>query len=145
MEAYPWLRHYAPDTSPHIDYPKKSIFQMFEETVSKYPGLTCTIFVGAKLSFSQVRDQAEKLASALSRMGVKKGDRVAVMLPNSPMYVISYLAILRLGAIVVQVNPLYTERELGHLLEDSQAKVIIVLDLMYPKVEKVRPGMPWSR
>lgn len=139
MEQYPWYKHYEVGFGPPLVYPEdSSMYEVFHQTVTKYPHLTATVFMGAQLSFQQLSQQVDRLASALAELGIQKQDRVAVMLPNCPQYVISYLAILRLGAIVVQVNPLYTEREVEGILIDSGAKIAIVMDLMYPRVEKIR-------
>lgn len=139
MDQYPWYKHYEVGFGPPLVYPENSsVYDLFQETAAKYPNLTATIFMGARMSFAQLSQQVDRMAAALAQLGIKKQDRVAVMLPNCPQYVISYLAILRLGAVVVQVNPLYTEREVENILTDSGAKIAVVIDLMYPRVEKIR-------
>ncbi len=90
------------------------------------------------MTYKEIYEQAIKLASYLQQLGLEKGDRVSIMLPNCPQAVISYYAVLFAGGIVVQTNPLYTERELQYQLNDSGAKIIIALDLLYPRIIKVK-------
>lgn len=149
-EEYVWYKYYQPGWGPHLDYPYCSIPELLDRTVAKYPDKVCTIFMGAKLTFRQVQEKSNRLAAALANFGVRKGSRVALMLPNTPQYVLSYLAVLRLGAIVVQMNPLYTEREIENILADSEAEAIIALDLFISRIEAVKPRTKlrtviWSR
>lgn len=133
-----WLKNYPEGIKNHIEYPDISVYELLSRAAEKYPNQTATIFMGAKLTFMELREQADRVAAALAKMGVKKGDRVAVMLPNCPQYVITYYAVLRLGAIVVQTNPMYVERELLHQLKDSGAETIIFLDLVCQRVLNVK-------
>ncbi len=144
----PWLKHYEPGVRAHIDYPPRPMHAFLEEIAAQSPEKTATIFGGvvqdalldAKLSYQEVNDQANRLANALTALGVKKGDRVALYLPNCPQYIISYYAILKLGAVVVPNNPLYVPRELEFQLNDSGAETIICLSRLYPYVRMVRPN-----
>jgi len=138
----PWLRNYFAGVRPHLDYPEIPVHGFLEETAAKYPERTALILMGKKISFRQLKEQVDRLATALGRLGVKPGDRVAFMLPNSPQMVISVYATFRLGAVGVGVNPLYTERELAHQLHDSGAETIIFLDLMGKKVVNVADRTP---
>ncbi len=115
---------------------------MLEDTAAKYPENSALVFPGVKLTYSSLVNMANRLATGLYEMGVRKGDRVAVMLPNCPQWVISYYAVLKLGAVLVQTNPMYVERELEHQLNDSGAKLIIVLDSLYPRVKNIRAHTP---
>ncbi|MRG88388.1 long-chain-fatty-acid--CoA ligase [Salinibacillus xinjiangensis] len=133
-----WHQHYPADIPHSIDYDKKPLHEFLHETADKHPDLKALHFMGKELTFRQLLDQTKKLASYLQDLGLKKGDRVAIMLPNSPQSVIGYYAALMAGAIVVQTNPLYTERELDYQLKDSGAKMIICLDVLYPRVKKVK-------
>jgi long-chain acyl-CoA synthetase len=143
----PWLKYYESGVRAHIDYPARPMHTFLEDVATQSPGKTATIFGGvvqdalldAELSYKEVNDQANQLANALTVLGVKKGDRVALYLPNCPQYVISYYAILKLGAIVVPNNPLYVPRELEFQLNDSGAETIICLSRLYPYVRMVRP------
>jgi len=128
----PWFRSYPPDV-PHTlePYPDISVFGMLEASARKYPQTTAIAWFGRKLSYGDLLAETERCSAALAALGVTKGDRVALIMPNCPQYVIAYYAIVRLGAIVVGNNPLYTKREMEHQLKDSGSKVVIVLDLLY--------------
>src|SRR5205814_6900109 len=107
-------------------------------TAIDLPDKTATTFLGAELTFSQLKAQSDALASALARHGVAKGDCVGIMLPNCPQYVIAAFAVLRLGAIVVNVNPIYTAREVLGVANDSGMRVLLTLDCLAPLVLGVR-------
>src|SRR5829696_9174075 len=96
-------------------------------------------FYGTPFDFERVQALVEKMAASLEASGVKKGDRVALMLPNCPQYVVSFFAIVRLGAIVTQINPMYLEREIGHILNVSGAETILVFADVYERVKAVLP------
>ncbi len=145
----PWLKFYEPSVRPTLDYPPVPMHQFLEDAAAKYPARTATIFgnvvhqlggrlMDAKLTYKQLNDQANRLANALTAMGVKKGDRVALYLPNCPPYVIGFFAILKIGAIVAPNNPLYVPRELEFQLNDAGAETIICLSRFYPNVQKIR-------
>lgn len=137
-----WIDYYPDGVRPNLEYPEISLYNVLEQTAAKYPDRTATIFMGGKLTYARLKDQVDRLARALSDRGVKKGDRVALMLPNIPQEVIGIYAAVRLGAVVVGVNPMYTERELSHQLKDSGAETLIFLDQLAPKVLKVAPETP---
>jgi long-chain acyl-CoA synthetase len=138
----PWLKSYEKDVPANIQYPKVPLFKLLTESAKRFPKKTATIFYGSQISYEQLDELTNRFAHALAGLGVKKGDRVAVMLPNVPQCVIAYYGILKLGAIVVQTNPLYVERELEHQLNDSDAKVIIALDIFYPRIKNIRDKTP---
>ncbi|MGQ9558824.1 MAG: long-chain-fatty-acid--CoA ligase [Desulfurispora sp.] len=134
-----WLNHYPPGVPASLTYPRATLYDALRETAGRYPHHTATIFMDGRLTYRQLLEQVDKMAAALQKqLGVQKGDRVALMLPNLPQMVIAYYAVLAAGAVCVGVNPMYTERELSHQIKDAGAKVIILLDLLYPKVEAVR-------
>jgi long-chain acyl-CoA synthetase len=136
--AKPWLSLY-PDEIPHnIHLEDKSLVDLFQEGVQLYGDKTAVHFLGKKLSFHQLYEQASALAAYLQQLGLAKGEKVAIMLPNSPQAVVSFYGVLLAGGIVVQTNPLYTERELIFQLNDCEAKYIVSLDLLYPKISKVK-------
>jgi long-chain acyl-CoA synthetase len=138
----PWFRSYPPDV-PHTlePYPDISVFGMLESSARKYPQTTAIAWFGRKLSYRDLLAATERCSAALAALGVAKGDRVALIMPNCPQYVIAYYATVRLGAIVVGNNPLYTKREMEHQLKDSGAKVVIVLDLLYSDFAEVIRGV----
>lgn len=133
----PWLDLY-PDTIPKtLEYDRKPVQSYLTDAAKKYPNKTAIHFMGKELTYQELYESSLKIANYLRSLDIKKGDRVAIMLPNTPQAVISYYGILYAGAIVVQTNPLYTERELEYQMKDSGAKAIIGLDLLYPRITKV--------
>ncbi|MBI4416623.1 MAG: long-chain fatty acid--CoA ligase [Euryarchaeota archaeon] len=136
----PWHKHWPTGVPKSIDYPRVPLHQLLRDTAKAHGDLTATMFYGATLTYRQVDDYADRLAAALRKMGVKKGDRVGVLLPNSPMFIIAFFGILRTGGIVVQTNPLYTPRELEQLYADSGATAVVCLDLFLPNLLKAKPN-----
>ncbi|WP_304978128.1 AMP-binding protein [Alkalihalobacillus sp. AL-G] len=133
-----WLNIY-PEEIPHeIDIDDKPLQFYLQEAAKRNPSKPALHFLGLRMTYGEVYESALKMANQLKTLGVNQGDRVAIMLPNSAQSVISYYGVLIAGGIVVQTNPLYTERELEHQLIDSGAKTIICLDLLFPKVEAVK-------
>jgi long-chain acyl-CoA synthetase len=134
----PWLKFYEPHVPEHIDYPQTTMPAVLEETARKYPDNTALIFKGAKVTFREYNEAVDRFAAVLQGLGVKKGDRVAIHLPNCPQFPIAFYAVLRIGGIVVPCNPLYTAREMTHQLNDSGAEVIVTLSAMYPLIKQIR-------
>ncbi|MBS4173758.1 long-chain-fatty-acid--CoA ligase [Bacillus sp. FJAT-49736] len=137
MEKKPWLSQYPPEIPKTLQLEEKPVHAYLTEAARNYAEKTAIHFMGKELTYKEVYESSLKLASYLRKIGITKGDRVAIMLPNGPQSVISYYGILYAGAIVVQTNPLYTERELEYQMEDSGAKAIITLDILFPRVTKV--------
>ncbi|MBM7644761.1 long-chain acyl-CoA synthetase [Scopulibacillus daqui] len=133
-----WLDHYPEEISPVLEYDDKPLYSCLEEASRKFPNKAALYFFGKEMTYRELYKQTCQLAGRLIELGLEKGDRVAIMLPNCPQGVISYYAALMAGGVVVQTNPLYMERELEHQLKDSGSKFIICLDLVYPKVARVR-------
>ncbi len=134
----PWLKQY-PSTIPAIvEIPEKPLFSLLAEGALKHRDRTALIFFGKKISYATLQDMVERFAGGLVKLGLKKGDRVSIMLPNMPQFVIAFYAALKVGATVVQTNPLYTEHELEEILRDSGAQTIITLDRFYPKIQHIR-------
>lgn len=138
----PWLAHYPPEIPHTLDYPKKTLSDYLRETAEQFGDHEAIDFFGKTMTFRELYEQALTFAHYLRTIGLKKGDRVAVMLPNCPQAVISYYGTLLAGGIVVQTNPLYTEYELEYQLNDSGASVLVTMDLLYPKAEKVKGRTP---
>jgi long-chain acyl-CoA synthetase len=138
LASRPWLRHYEPGVPALLTIPDRPLTWLLDETASRYPGYTAFIYYGTKITYAQFSSYANRFAVGLQRLGIRKGDRVAIALPNIPQYPIAFYGALRVGAVVVPTNPLYTEREMQHQLADSDAKVIVMLDTFYPTVRKVR-------
>ncbi|MFO7173724.1 MAG: long-chain fatty acid--CoA ligase [Bacillota bacterium] len=145
MSERPWLRHYAPGVRATLEYPEVPLHRLVEETATRYPELPAIRFYGWRLRYGELWHQVRAMARALADLGVQPGDRVALMLPNCPQYVIAYYGTLMAGAVVAQVNPLYTERELQYLVTNAGAETIVVADLLYPKVQAVLESTPLRR
>ncbi len=133
----PWVRVYRGQTSPETEIYEGSLTDFFRSSVEEHREKTALTFYGTTFDFARIEALSEKMAASLAARGVKEGDRVALMLPNCPQYVIGFFASVRLGAIVTQLNPMYVEREIEHILEDSGAETIVVYSDAYPRVKKV--------
>ncbi|MFZ3588392.1 long-chain-fatty-acid--CoA ligase [Bacillus sp. DJP31] len=136
--SMPWLENY-PSEIPHtITYDGETVHHYLQESAKNYPEKKALHFLGKEMTFRQLYKESLQFANYLIKIGLQKGDRVSIMLPNCPQAVIGYYGTLFAGGIVVQTNPLYMERELEYQLNDSGAKVILCLDLLYPRVSKVK-------
>src|SRR5882672_10785439 len=134
----PWLNHYNYWVPAHMNYPRRPLHEILRIAASEVPDRPATVFLGAHLTYSQIKEQADKFATALARLGIKQGDRVGIMLPNCPQYVVAAFAVLRLGATVVNTNPLYTPREVLVVAKDSAMCALLTLDQLAPAVLAVR-------
>jgi long-chain acyl-CoA synthetase len=128
----PWLKHYDFWVPAETTYPSQSVYQVLNVAASHCGDRPATAFLGGQMTYSEIKAQTDKLATALARLGIGRGDRVGVMLPNCPQYIISFFAIVRLGAIVANVNPTYTPREVDLVARDSGMRVMITLDVLSP-------------
>ena len=133
-----WTDNYEEGVKKSLQYPEANIFHLLERTVRRYPRRVATYFGGSTMSYSELYDYVNKFAAALAGLGIKKGDRVGVFVPNSPQAVISYYALMRLGVIAVMINPLNVERELKFLVRDAGIKDMIVLDTLYRRVLNIK-------
>ena len=136
--ARPWETHYDYWVRPHMTYPGRPLGDILAITAVHRPDRTATHFLGAELTFRDLKERSDAVATSLAAMGIAKGDRVAIMLPNCPQYIIAAFAILRLGAVIVNVNPSYTARELLVILTDAEPRAIVTLDALAPLVQDVR-------
>ena len=134
--AKPWLRFYPKEVPPTVEFEAKPVFQLFDEAAARWPKREALVFYGRGITYGELHDAIDRLACALADLGVKKGDRVALYLVNSPQFVIAYFAALKCGAAVTSISPLYTSHEVRYQLEDSGARVIVCQDLLYEKVAK---------
>ncbi|WML45600.1 AMP-binding protein [Neobacillus sp. PS3-40] len=135
----PWLGLYPDEIPSNLEYSQAPIQNSLEHTAENYPNKIAIHFMGMEITYKKLYETSFNFACYLQALGIEKGDRVAIMLPNTPQSVICYYAVLMAGGIVVQTNPLYMERELEYQMKDSGAKVIITLDILYPRVSKVMP------
>ena len=135
-----WLKNYPEEVPESVEYPEVPMHYYLDEAASEYPDKVSMIFVDKKITYKQFREDVLRLAQALLDLGIKKGDRVSVFMPNCPQAVISYFAVLKIGGIVVESNPIYVERELEYQLTDAGVETVVTLDMkmLYPKVKAVR-------
>jgi len=146
MTTQPWLAHYPQGVPPTIDvaaYP--SVVAVLEDSFARYAQRDAYSFLDAKFSYADIDRMSRAMAAWLQAQGLQKGDRVAVMMPNVPQYPVAVAAILRAGFVVVNVNPLYTARELEHQLKDSGAKLIIILENFAHVMQKVAAQVPTQK
>lgn len=142
MKERKWHKHYPSEIPTTIMYEHRPLFDFLKDSASIYGHQSAIHFMGKEITFETLYLEAKKVANYLQSYGLKKGDRVAVMLPNCPQAVISYYAVLLAGGVVVQTNPLYKERELEYQMNDSAANFIICLDILLPLVSKVMQKTP---
>ena len=136
----PWLEVYERgNVEPESRVFEGSLYDLFRQAAEEHRGRNALSFYGTTFEFGRLHALVEKMAASLAAAGVSKGDRVALMLPNCPQYVISFFATVRLGAIVTQINPMYVEREIEHILNDSGAEAIVVYAAVYERVKAVLP------
>ncbi len=134
--AKPWLAHYAPGVPKGIEVAERSVHQAFDEATERAPGRPAVVFYGRTITYGELREATDRLANALASLGVRKGDRVALYLLNSPQFIIAYFAALKCGATVTPISPVYTSHEVRYQLEDSGARAIVCQDMLYEKVQK---------
>jgi len=138
-EAYlskPWLKFYPEGVPEDVDVPPVSVPELFDGVAKKYGGKVALIFYGSKISYAKLKDLIDRFATALHRLGVTKGDTVALYLLNCPQYVVAYFAALKLGAKVTPISPVYTSQEVRHQIVDSDASTIVCEDILYDNVAK---------
>jgi len=136
-EHRPWLANYPEEIPATLTYKSEPVQTYLTNAAKEFPNKSAIHFMGKEMSYETLHEHACKLASYLQKLGLEKGDRVAMMLPNCPQAVVSYYGILLAGGVVVPTNPLYTEREIEYQMKDSGAKAIITLDILFPRVSKV--------
>ena len=135
----PWLRHYQQGVPENYNYESVCLPTFLERSARKYPDKMALAFEGYRLSYGRLNEMVERFSACLHDFGIRKGDAVAILLPNVIPCVVAYYAILRLGGIAVMNNPLYSDRELEHQFNDSGAKILITLDLLGNRMIDLRP------
>ena len=139
MDERPWLKQYDKGVPYTLEYPPVPLYSFLEEAARKYPETACTIFKGARISYKEMDALTDRLAAGLTELGVKKGDRVGMLMPNTPQFVVAFFAILKLGAIVVANNPLYSAREIEHQVNDAGVEIMLVMSNFYKITKEVQP------
>jgi len=140
MSDKPWLAHYDKGVPHTIEYPNAPLFHFLEESARKYPDRACTIFKGAVVTYKEMNAITDAIAAGLVDMGVKKGDRVGIFMPNTPQFVMAYYGILKAGGVVVATNPLYTPPEIEHQANDAGIEVMFVMTNFYKTIKKAQPN-----
>jgi long-chain acyl-CoA synthetase len=144
-ESRPWFGRYEPEVPHSIDIPDITLHEFFERTVGDYPNNVATIFFGARLTYAQLDDQANRFAAALQGLGVRAGDRVAIVLPNCPQFLIALFGALKAGAVAIPLNPAYVARELKVQFNDAGVETVVALNTVGPKVQEIMPETPVKR
>lgn len=138
LATRPWVASYEQGIPAELEIPDQPLTWLLDQTVRQYPRQTAIIYYGTKISYAQLSTYTNRFAIGLQRLGIQKGDRVALALPNIPQFLIAFYGALKAGAVVVPTNPLYTERELQHQLHDAGAKYLVMLDQFYPVARAIR-------
>jgi long-chain acyl-CoA synthetase len=133
-----WLKWYPASVPPTLDIPAKLLPEVIEEAVRRWPDRNALVYYGSKWTYRRLWQESGAFAAALARDGIRPGDRVGIHLPNCPAYPIALLGILRAGAVVVQVNPLYLDQDLLRVLRVATPKALVTLEILYPNLAKVR-------
>ena len=139
MEERPWYKHYDKGVPHKIEYPQVPLFNLLEESARKYPDQPCTIFKGAVITYKEMNAITDSLAGAMAKLGVKKGDRIGLFMPNTPQFVMVYYAILKAGGVVVATNPLYTPPEIEHQVNDAGIEIMFVMSNFYKTIKAAQP------
>lgn len=143
--ARPWLQHYE-EGVPHDFTPSDlTLPGLLERTARAYPNLSAMKFIGADTSYGELWQDAQRFASALQKVGVRKGDRVSIMLPNMPQFVTAFYGTLLAGAVAVNTSPLYVAHELEHQLQDSGSETLVIMDSFYPRYDEIKDCVPVKR
>ena len=138
----PWTSRYDPGVPAELEYPDAGVHELLDDAAESYPDATATIYFGRRRTYRALHRDVVRFAAGLRALGVRPGDRVALMLPNCPQFLIAFYATLRIGAVVVPCNPLYTPREIAHQLSDAEAETIVVLSRIYPVIRAARADTP---
>ncbi len=136
----PWTRHYDPGVPASLAYPEVTLTALLDAAADAHPNATATIFFGRRRSYRSLRASVDRFAAGLQEAGVRPGDRVALMLPNCPQFLIAFFGTLRAGGIAVPCNPVYTAPEIQRQLADSGAETLVVLSRIYPVAKAARVG-----
>ena len=135
-EDKPWFRLWPKDVPRTLEYPKVPLHAILEKTVKEHPEKVAIAYFEREITYAELDSLSDRFAAALAALGMKKGDRVALFLPNIPQFVIAYYGVLKAGAVLTAISPLHKEREVPYQLNDAEAEIIVALDSLYPIVEK---------
>ena len=138
----PWLKAYDAEVPPTLDYERIPLFKFLDRAAHKWPKRTAIVFKNWSINYAKLKTRTEIVAANLRKAGIRKGDRVAMMLPNLPQTIMALWGVLRAGAVGVMTNPLYMETEIVHQFNDAGVRFCITLDLLWPKLEKLGDAIP---
>ncbi len=135
--AYPWLSHYPKDVDWHQNFTPAPLYELLDSAAAKFGSKTATNFLGKTLTYKEITQATNRAAAGLQKLGIRQGSKVGLLLPNCPTFIIYYFAALKIGATVVNYNPLYTLDELSFQVKDSETEIMVTLDLkvLFDKVE----------
>jgi len=139
MDERSWQKKYDQGVPFTIEYPPVPLFYFLEESAAQYPDATCSIFKGARITYKEMNQITNSLAAGLLDLGVKKGDRVGIFMPNTPQFVMAYFAVLKVGGVVVAINPLYSAREIEYQVNDAGIQLMLVMSNFYNLIKSVQP------
>jgi long-chain acyl-CoA synthetase len=134
----PWLKHYDPGVPQHLEYPHLPLYHLLDDSAAREPDRPCASFFGRRLSYRALKDASDRFAAALQRLGVAPGDRVGLLLPSAPSFIVAYYGALKVGAVVVALNPLANPHELTSHLRDSGAETLVTIPLFLTTVAELR-------
>ena len=137
VDKQPWFRNWPKDVPQHINFPKIPLHGFLDEAAKRHPENPALIYFNKEIKYSELKSLSDRFAAALMHLGVEKGDRVALFLPNIPQFVVAYYGALKAGAVFTAISPLHREREVEYQLTDSGAKIVVTLDSLLPMVETV--------
>ena len=138
MITRPWFKFYDSGVPDHLTYPAIPLFSFLKESAHKFPEKPCTIFKDTVITYSEMSKATDHLAGALARLGIRKGDRVGIFLPNVPQFVMAYFSILKAGGVVVATNPAYTPPEIEYQVNDAGLEVMFVMGMAYEKIKALQ-------
>ena len=133
-----WLKQYDRGVPPTLSYPRIPLYGFLEHSAETYPKSTAISYLGREIDYAELDTLVNRAANAFAQLGVQKGDRVALFLANTPQFVISLYGVLKIGAVAVAINPLYTADEVLFELNDAGVKTVIVMSRFYPLIRGIR-------
>ncbi len=138
-QRYPWLTRYPAGVDWYQNFPPARLDELLDQAAARFPDAVCTNFLGKRMTYAEIKADADKAAKGLQQLGVKKGTKVGLFLPNSPTFIIYYYGVLKAGGTVVNFNPLYTIEELAYQLRDSGTEIMVTLDLklLFDKIDSL--------
>lgn len=139
MQMRPWYQHYDEGVPRNLQYPAVPIFHYLEESARTYPEKPCTLFKGSVVTFREMNLLSDRIAAGLAALGIHKGDRVGLFMPNMPQFVMAFFGILKVGAVVVAINPLFTPPEIQHQVNDAGVEVLFGWNELYERLKIAQP------